>query len=523
MKKIIITLLCFCALTVQAQQNIFLTSGFWQSAPSVEMVKAEIAKGNDPSQSNAMSMDAVVMAINAQAPVETIKFLLDQPGNNPDKLTHDGRIYLHWAANRGNTQVMEYLLTKGSKIAVMDTHGTTPLLFAAGSGQTDTKVYDILLAHGDNLKTNINGDGANALLLAIANDKDLALTNYFISKGLSLNSVDGAGSNAFAYAARSANMDLLKTLVQKGVKPSPTAMLMAAQAGGGRRGGPPVAGAGVPLYVYLESLGIKPTATNKSGENILHALVRKQGQQEQITYFLGKGVDVNKADEDGNTVLMAAATANRDTSVLALLLSKIKNINQLNTQGVSALAMAVRSNSPAIVTYLISKGADVKTVDKKGNNLAYYLIEGYRPQMQSQSPGQGGQAASAPQGERQGGRSAGGDELGAKMAVLKTAGFDLAKPQQNGNTIYHLAVAKNNLALLKRIEPLGVDVNAKNKEGITALHKAAMIAKDDILLQYLVSIGAKKEVGTGFNETAYDLATANETLTKNHVSVNFLK
>jgi hypothetical protein len=35
---------------------------------------------------------------------------------------------------------------------------------------------------GANLKKDVNQDGANVLLLAVAGDKDLAITNYLVSK-----------------------------------------------------------------------------------------------------------------------------------------------------------------------------------------------------------------------------------------------------------------------------------------------------------------------------------------------------
>jgi hypothetical protein len=43
------------------------------------------------------------------------------------------------------------------------------------------------------------------------------------------------------------------------------------------------------------------------------------------------------------------------------------------------------------------------------------------------------------------------------------------------------------------------------------------------MMKYLLSIGAKKEAVTNFKETAFDLASENESLTKKNVSVNFLK
>jgi ribosomal protein L11 methylase PrmA len=50
-----------------------------------------------------------------------------------------------------------------------------------------------------------------------------------------------------------------------------------------------------------------------------------------------------------------------------------------------------------------------------------------------------------------------------------------------------------------------------------------MISKDDTILKYLISIGAKKEITTDFDESAYALAKENESLTKNNVSLEFLK
>ncbi|MBB6004369.1 ankyrin repeat domain-containing protein [Arcicella rosea] len=499
MKKLIIALFTVVSFTAKSQQNVLLDQSFWKNQPSVSAIKAEVEKGNNPSQLNAMSFDPVVMAINAQAPNESIKYLLSQAGNTTDKLTHDGRTYLHWAASKGNVEIMEFLVAKGAKANVEDSHGFTPLNFAATGGQTNTQVYDICLRSGANLKKDLNHDGANALLLAVANDKDLVLTNYFVSKGLDLKSIDAEGNNAFAYVARSGNIAAMKTLLEKGVNATDQAFIMAAQ--GSRRGANTIE-----VYQFLESLKLKPTAISKSGENALHFIVRKPKQNDIIAYFLAKGVDVNKADNDGNNVFMNAASSSRDTSTLSLLLPHVKNINQGNSKGVTALAMAVRSNSPEIVQYLLNKGASVNVTDNNGDNLAAYLVLSY-------SSGEGRQAFNGPKSE----------DFDTKLKVLQEKGFNVKTPQKNGNTLFHLAIAKSDLSLLKRIQAMGVDINAKNSEGLTALHRAAMIAKDDAILKYLLSIGAQKESVSNFKETAFDLASENETLAKNKISINFLK
>jgi ankyrin repeat protein len=490
MKKLAVVFFAMISLSSQAQTNVFLDQSFWKSNPDTVSIRAEIDKGNSPSQLNANSFDAVVTAINAGTSNQNVKYLLSQKGNDVNKLTHDGRTYVFWAASKGNVELMEYLIAKGAKVDLVDNHGYSVINFAAVGGQQNTKVYDLCLKNGADLKKDLTQEGANTLLLAVANDKDFALTNYFASKGLDIKSTDAEGNTAFNYATKSGNIPLLKSLLEKGVKFTDNALILASV--GSRSGSN-----SLELYQYLESLGIKPAFVNKNGQNALHAIVRKPKQEEIIKYFISKGANINQADSEGNTPFMNAAASNPDAQLITSMIGAVKDINLKNKKGVSALAMAVRGNSPEIVTLLIDKGADLKATDAAGDNLSAYLIQSYSPQR-----------AEAFQG---------------KLALLQAKGINLALPQQNGNTLYHVALAKNDLALLKSLESLKIDVNAKNKEGMTVLHKAAMTAKDDRILKYLIALGAKKDAVTEFKETAFDLAGENEFLSKNNVSIDFLK
>lgn len=493
-KNIFISFALVATFFVNAQQkNLLLEQSFWKTAPDVTAIKAEIAKGNNPAEANVNAFDVTTLAINNDAPIESIKFLVEQPGNSITKLTHDNRIYLHWAAYRGNTELVQYLITKGSDVNFEDSHGTTPLAFAAVNGFLNSAVAEAFFKAGIDPKKKYN-DGANLLLLAIPFDKDLALSDYLITKGLSLKDTDKNGSTAFDYAARTGNVTLLKKIAAKGIKPTDQALLIATQ--GTRRETTPLE-----TYKYLvEEVKLKPTAVNKSGENVLHLLAGKQNQGEIIAYFLSKGVDANKVNADGNIPLMFAA--GREISTLEKLLAVTKNINLQNLKGESALTFAVRSGSPEAVALLLNKNADANVKDKDGNNLGIYLVQSYRPA---------------------GRENATQDPFETKAKLLQDKGLNLSTAQKDGSTLYHIAAAKNDLNLIKKLAAFNIDVNAKNKDGLTALHKAAMVAKDDTVLKYLLSIGAKKDINTEFDETVYALAKENESLTKNNVSVDFLK
>ncbi len=501
-KNLFISLALAAVCLANAQQkNTLLDQSFWKSSPDITTIKAEIAKGNNPSESTSNAFDAVVLAINNDAPAETIKFLIEQPGNSINKPTHDNRIYLHWAASKGNVEIINYLIGKGSDINLEDSHGATPILSAINSGQKNTAIYEAFFKAGIDPKQK-DKDGASYLLIAIPNDKDLSLTNYFISKGLSLKDTDNKGNTAFNYAARTGNIELLKTLLQKGVKATDNAIIIAAQ--GSRREANTIE-----IYQYLiDVVKLKPTVISNEGETVLHYLVRKSNQTEIINYFLNKGVDLNKSDNDGNTTLMYAASG-RDTQALELLLPKVKDINVKNAKGESALSVAVQNGTPKAVELLLNQKADINVLDKDGNNLGYYLILSYRSQM----GGRGPQAANTPKE----------DPFATKLKLLQDNGLHLAEAQKDGSSLYHFAVLKNDITLLKKLADLNIDINIKNKNGLTALHKAAMIAKNDAILKYLLSIGAKKDIKTDFDETAYDLAKENETLTKNNIAVEILK
>ncbi len=501
MKKIVIAALFLVAFGLEkAQQNSLMDGGFWKSNPSLETVKEEIAKGNSPSQQNAGFFDPVVMAINNKAANDIIKFLIEQKGNSVDKKTHHSRTYLQWAAASGNLEIVNYLLAKGSDVHYKDSHGSDVIAYAAEGGNTNTAVYDALIKAGADVKTR-HEDGATLMMFTMANDEDFKMVDYFTSKGLSIKDKDQYGRTLADYAARLGNLQIIEKLAAKGIKPTDQALFFATQ-------GSRIKSNGLDVFQSLvEKYNLNPKALNPNGATILNSLVRRPNT-DVINYFLAKGVDVSKADKEGNTVLMIASNG-RDVSLIETLLSKTKNTNAKNEKGETALMNAFNNGSAEVASLLIKNGADTKILDKEGNNLVYYWFTSYKPTGQNVRPGQ-------PQETKV-------DDFGDKLILLRNAGLDIKAPQKNGNTLLLMAVDKNDLSLVKKAAELGANINAQDEDGNSALHKAALTSKDDKILKSLVDLGIKKDLKTEFGETAYDLAKNNEFLTKNNVSIDFLK
>ena len=178
-KQLIVTFTLLFGSLLFAQNNVFLNRDFWGAKPNVETIEAKIKAGNNPSEANRNNFDGVVYAILQDAPTNSIVYLMSQKGNDVNKLTHDGRTYIFWAAYKGNTEIIKYLLDNGARTDLTDDKGNTIITFAAGSGQQNTAVYDLIIAADKDHVSKTNPDCANALLLVAPYDSDLEVVKYF--------------------------------------------------------------------------------------------------------------------------------------------------------------------------------------------------------------------------------------------------------------------------------------------------------------------------------------------------------
>ncbi len=490
--KLLIACLLFVNVLPAQIENIFWERGFWKTNPTVEIIEQKILEGNSVTALNPNGFDAVVNAILSKTPNDIIKHLLTKKGNDINKLTHDKRTYVFWAAYKDNLELMTYLISKKARMDLKDAHHFSVLTFAAAAGITNLDIYDLCIEKGIDITSDKDEHGANALLLLLPHLKSFEVVNYFTKKGLPIDSKDNDGNGVFNYTAQAGNKIMLEKLIEKGISYNErndnggNAMLLATQ--GSRRGYN-----SLDFFKYLEGLGIAPNITNKDGMTPLHNLAYGNKDLETLNYFLKKGVDANQIDKDGNTALINASSRN-SLEIIKELVTKTQNINQINNNGQSALTKAI-SNTPEVISFLLKKGADVHVVDTKGNNLVYHLFKTFDVDNQ--------------------------EAFNQKLKTLSNQGLNIEAVQKNGNTLFHLAVNSNSLDLLKYVNALGINVNTKNKDGVTPLHIAAMKAKNIKILKYLVSINADKGIKTDFDESVYDLAVENELLNKK--DINFLK
>jgi ankyrin repeat protein len=493
-KKILLLVVLLVGSLGLAQENVFLQRSYWKANPSIEAVENAISEGNDATQLNPNMFDGVCYAILEQADNATIKHLIGKKGNEVDKITHDGRTYIFWAAYKGNLELVKWLVDQGARADIEDSHGYTVLNFAANAGQSDTELFDFLLAHKADIKATTR-NGANALLLVTSGANDMAIVDYFLDKGLAFDSVDDTGNGIFQYAAKGGNLEVLKALEARGanvklVNSKGENALFRAASGTRSKQHPKAA------FAYLEGLGLDASITNKDGQNLLHLLANRNKEVAVFQHYLDKGLDANAQDANGSTSLMNAARGN-SLEVVKLLVNGAEDINVQDEKGRSALAMAVSRSTPEVVGLLLENGADSATADKKGNTLAYYLMQSY----DAKKP----------------------EDFEAKWKLLNKVGLSMSDTQHDGNSLLHLAAKDNDMPLLQRLEEFDIDINQKNDEGNTPLHLAAMSAENTEILKYLIAQGADVALKTDFEETVYDLAKENELLQKEMTALEFLQ
>ena len=495
--NLVLTIIIFCFFSnVTAQEkNILHNRDFWKTNPSINQVDSCIKAGNSPSELDKFAFDATSWAIIEDNSDETVKYLMSMEGNDVNKNTHDGRTYIFWAMYRNNLDLMNYLVKSGAKTDIIDSHGYSLMNFGAVTGQLNTKLYDFCLENGANIKKQKNNDGANPLLLVSPFMEDENLITYFAEKGIDINETDNNGNGIFNYSAKRGNQKIMDLLIKKGInyKENPisnsNAMIFASY--GTRKFQNTLE-----TYKYLDSIGVDPKVVTKDGETPLQNLAFKVKDLEIINFFIQNGASVDQTNSDGNNALINSCYYN-DSSVISLLLKHTNNINQQNHEGKSALTNAVSRNNIENIKLLIDEGCDIDVKDNNGNGLLYYAIK-YSQKSKM-------------------------NVFNEKFDYLINKGLNPKTHNNKGENLYHVAIEKNNMEIIKKIGDYNININTVNKDGMTALHIAAMKANNSDIMRLLIEKGADITSKTNFGETAFDLASENELLIKSKTKLDFLK
>lgn len=382
---------------------------------------------------------------------------------------------LHAVLWKGEPALVELLIKAGAKVNKEDPYGNTALHAAAGAySRNDTAVLvrnlRTVLAAGADLH-HTNHRGRNALVRAAGTDA--ALVQILLEAGLKVSPA------AVEYAVDSHGMDCLELLLK----------------------------AGGDLKAPLEG-----------GRTLMHAACAKPWRdssgEKEIQAMLGAGLAADAADEAGLTPLLtAAASGNR--AAVQWLTAHGADIRAVDAAGRTALLAAAESNDEEnnIFEPLIAAGCPLDTVSKaqvtaldtllhrRWWHAAHLLLRrGARP----------GDAVSALRGVLEVFR-----DFPAPSAPMRGIIHHLLRRIPDAASLENLTaggfpllqqlVFMDELSLLKAALRHGVDINARDTRGRTALMWASL-TESESAVRLLREAGADESLRDADGKSAADLA-----------------
>lgn len=424
---------------------------------------------------------AVVEAVKAPS-TSALRALLQRKAN-VNAPEADGTTALHWAAYQGDLEKTDLLLRAGANARAANRYGVTPLSLAAERG--GVALAERLLQAGADANAALPGNETVLMTAARAGNADVV--RLLLSKGAAVNAREAArGQTALMWAAVEGHAAVIRTLVEGGADLS------------ARSHGPTTA----PSYEgYTPVSGYRDYARRKRIDAFTPILfAARAGRIDAMDALIAAGANPNDSAEDATSALMLAII-NQKWEAAAFLLDKGADPKNA-ALGWTPLHQVARSRSlppaefptpmPAgrissldLAQKLLARGANVNarmTANEFGDNYSggFRLRAGATPLVEA---AKGVDHVLMRLLLAHGADPHATNELKTNVLML-ASGVELAQVGVDSGTNED-AVEAVKLAL-----DLGLDVNAADENGETALHGSAYRASAQVA-RLLIDHGAR--------------------------------
>lgn len=354
---------------------------------SAPLMEALLKAGANPKTLTTPDGETVLMTAARAGNTEAVRLLLDHGAEVNAIEKYRGQSALMWAAAERHPEIVKLLLAHGadwkirssdrptklpklsaaSSISPMSRGGLTAFLFAAREG--DVATARIMLDAGvDVNQTDV--DGANALVVSLMN-KHYSFAKFLLDRGADPNLADVDGRTALYAAVDIRNEDWSALPSRKENDPLPSIEIVKALLEHGAK--PNVA-----LTKNLPGRSGMDTGdlTLDAGTTPLMRAARS-GDAASMRLLLQRGADPKELTKDGSNALMFAAgvgyrdkntrgTESEALEALQVCLDQGMDLNQANNKGETALHGAALRGADTIVRYLVEHGAKLDAKTKQG-------------------------------------------------------------------------------------------------------------------------------------------------------------
>jgi ankyrin repeat protein len=435
------------------------------------------------------------------------------------------RSILHRVVNSNRTDIMVMLVALAKMELVIDPRDddvATPLWHAVADEKDSFRDY--LLAHGADDKIN---DKRDVSILHLAAEKgNHELVRDLIERKAEINAYDAEGKSSLSRAVASGSKDCVELLLKAGaeiehmdsagvtifheaVKSNNMEIIKLLKDAR-------MAAAGVAELVVDGPVGMEAfrTIIDSKAENgetpLLRAVINEN--QEIVEFLLCNGARLNGFDREGDSELSNAAFSG-NLGIVRLLLQNNPNIESKSLEGMTPFLWAAFSGSVEVGRLLFEEGAAISTITNDGETALFFATffghisfmellfklsinaENSKQQIPSPSGATGNENPPSPHSKlgielkdlRLRGRTplllAAANGSKEAVALLLENGANDEVKDDLGCTALQLATQSKShesvTALLSTAS--SVIVNAKNKDGDTALHLAAGANLDKIV------------------------------------------
>jgi ankyrin repeat protein len=345
---------------------------------------------------------------------QAVGALLRQKAVDVNMTAIDGTTALHWAVQHEDAAMTLMLVRAGADAQAPNRYGVRPLWMAAASG--NAAVVKLLLDAGADANTSVSGDETAVMTAARAGSVDAL--KLLIAYGANLNARDARGQTALMWAAARNNAPAIRLMVEAGA-----------------------------------DIAVRTNNPVKGGRNA------------EI------GVFTSPPPTGFTAFLFAVRSGNIDSA--GALLEAGANVNDLLSDGESALVVATANAHWEMADFLLDNGADPNLAGA-GWNALHQTVHSRRPNL-GYTPGP------VPTGNLDSINVvrkliARGINLDARMSRNGMKDGQRNRVNRLGTTAFFLAAKNNDFEVMKTLADAGANARIPSADGTTPLMVAAGLA-----------------------------------------------
>ena len=423
---------------------------------NIAEVKRLLAAGADPRVANNYGVDAMLLAAD-ESNTELLRLLL-KAGANPNSVNPDGETVLHLVARSGNLDAARLLVNAGALVDPRERFGgQTPLMWATARRHPDLVQYLASKGADVNARSAVRDyarvttaesrakqldRGGFTPLMYAARENCRECVPILLKHAADVSLPDPAGMPPLAIALMNGNWDIAKRLIEAGSDVNQW----------------DIYGQG-PLNVAIANLTVRndnpldrDVPDRTTAREVVKMLVERGANPNQQLYYHAAARTILGADTGRGTTPFLTACASGDIAIVKLLLAHGANprLATSDGQGPIILATTARTGGTGFPNARIAGVAAPRRESIKD------VAEGHRN-------GEGRRVNPTVELIRLLAASGADVNLMSKRHFLQ---------RTRGGSALHYATRAGNKEAMAALVGLGIDVNAKDEDGLTALDYA---------------------------------------------------